>query len=193
MVIGLRQPMLPTTQTWLPGVRMMLIMSAIGLVIVWPMAALSTSREVLPRTTLRHTIILLMTAQLITWPSGFVTTWLLSRTALIAITLTGWGLLAGMITAWGRSHARVWSRTISMMLCLILTITSPIIILLDETIQAAIPFSPLTSLWYLAGGGLNDTTTREWIAGLAPWIIALGSWPLISRIGICSEELKAGH
>lgn len=185
--------MLPTTQTWLPGVRMMLIMSAIGLVIVWPMAAMSTSREVSPRTTLRHTIILLITAQLITWPSGFVTTWLFSRTALIAITLTGWGLLAGVITAWGRCHARIWPRTITMMLCLILTITSPIIILLDESIQAAIPFSPLTSLWYLAGGGLTETTTREWIAGLAPWLIALGIWPLISRVGICSETPKAGH
>tara|TARA_Y100000589_G_scaffold307324_1_gene322897 strand:- start:964 stop:1650 length:687 start_codon:yes stop_codon:yes gene_type:complete len=193
MVIGLRQPMLPTTQTWLPGVRMMLIMSAIGLVVVWPMAALSTSRDVPPRTTLRHTVILLITAQLITWPSGFVTTWLFSRTALIAITLTGWGLLAGVITAWGRSRARFWPRSISMLICLMLTIVSPILVLMDESIRSAIPFSPLTSLWYLAGGGLNDTTSREWIAGLAPWLIALASWPLISRAGGCPEQPKAGH
>ena len=171
---------------------MMLVMSAVGLVIVWPMAALSTRRDITPGTTLRHTIILLLTAQLITWPSGFVTTWLFSRTALIAITLTGWGLLAGMIAAWGRSRAVLWNRTVAMLLCLLLTMTSPIITLLDESIREAIPFSPLTSLWYLAGGGMNQTTMPEWIAGLAPWLVALASWPLIRRQG-CPESTKAGH
>ncbi len=193
LVIGLRQPMLPTTQTWLPGVRMMLIMSAIGLVVVWPMAALTTRYEVSPRTTLKHTLILLITAQLITWPSGFVTTWLFSRTALIAITLTGWGLLAGMIAAWGRYRKQALHRTIAMLICLILTPAAPIVVLMDESIRMAIPFSPLTSLWYLAGGGMNDTTAREWTAGVAPWLIAIGSWPLITRAHGCRDASKAGH
>ena len=172
---------------------MMLVMSAIGLVVVWPMAALSTRRAVSPADTLRHTVILLVTAQLITWPSGFVTTWLFSRTAMIAITLTGWGLLAGMITAWGRSRASLLNRTVAMLACLLLIMAAPIIMLFDESIREAIPFSPLTSLWYLAGGGMNRTTLPEWIAGLAPWIIALASWPLIARSLSCSKSTNAGH
>ena len=193
LVIGLRQPILPTTQTWLPGVRMMLIMAAIGLVVVWPMAALSSRRIIEPSVTLRHTIILLLTAQLITWPSGFVTTWLFSRTLLIAISLTGWGLFAGVIAAYGRSRGGFWPRTVSMVVCLGLTIVSPLIVIMDESSRLAIPFSPLTSLWYLTGGGMDLTTIREWAAGLAPWLIALASWPLINHRTSCLDAVNSGH
>ena len=79
-----------------------------------------------------------------------------------------------------------------MLACLLLIMAAPIIMLFDESIREAIPFSPLTSLWYLAGGGMNRTTLPEWIAGLAPWIIALASWPLIARSLSCSKSLKRG-
>ena len=45
-----------------------------------------------------------------------------------------------------------------MLACLLLIMAAPIIMLFDESIREAIPFSPLTSLWYLAGGGMNRTT-----------------------------------
>ncbi|MEE2906964.1 MAG: hypothetical protein VX527_03935 [Planctomycetota bacterium] len=192
LVIGLKRPMMPTTETWLPGVRLMLIMAAIGLVVVWPMAAMASSQPLSPRRTLRETSLLLVTAQLITWPAGLVTAWTLPRTALIAITLTGWGLLAGAAAAWGRCHVRVGWRLGMMACCLLMLLAAPIFLSFDEAATWAEGYSPLTSLWSMAGDGLAAPTTGEWIAAGSPWVIAIVAWCLIAAAGSCDVGSKTG-
>lgn len=192
LVVGLKRPLMPTSQTWLPGVRLMLVMAAVGLVVVWPMAAMATTRTLSPRRSLRETSILLITAQLITWPAGLVTAWTLPRTTLIALTLTGWGLLAGAAAAWGRCQVRADWRLATMAWCLLMLLAAPAILYLDEAATWAMAFSPLTSLWSMAGGGLNAPSTGDWIAGGSPLLIAIVAWGTIAWTGSCQVGANTG-
>ena len=179
LVIGLKQPLLPTVHTWLPGVRMMLVMASIGLVVVWPMAAMTTARAMRPGRTLRESIILLILAQLIIWPAGLVTAWTPGRTSVLALALIGWGLVAAAVTAWGRVRPRAMERMAAMSICLLIMLVAVIISLADPSTTWAIPWSPATNLWSLAGGGIEPPRSSDWIHAAILWAVAVVGWTVL--------------
>ncbi len=188
LVIGLRRPLLPTTETWLPGIRLMLVMAAVGLVIVWPMAAMSSTRSQPAGRTFRETCILLVTAQLIIWPAGLVTSWSLERTILIALTLTGWGFLAGAVAAWGRCRVSAGRRLCMMSLCLLIALISPIIMLWFENPMLE-RISPLSSMWTMVSAKMSPVSA-DWIVTGSIWLVALLAWGLAAGFGSCDEPLQ---
>ena len=190
LVIGLRRPLLPTIDTWLPGVRLMMSMAAVGLVIIWPMAAMTTTRSISPGRTLRESIVLLGLAQLIVWPAGLVTPWTMSRLILLACVLTGWGLLAAGLTAWGRARPRAVCRTSIMGICLIMMLMAPALLLISDTMNWPVAWSPLTNIWNLAGGGIDPPDQSEWVNAAILWAAAIASclFALVTRPESCQAH-----
>ena len=192
LVIGLKRPLLPSPETWLPGVRLMLVMAAIGLIVVWPMAAMATTRPLSTQRTLRETSILLLTAQLIAWPAGLVTTWTMPRTVLIAMTLTGWGFLAGALAAWGRCRTRPGRRVAMMACCLLMAMVAPVVLWFDDSASWMEGFSPLSSLWTMASAGNDSPIAQEWIITTAVWVLAMICWFLFTALAGCEVREQTG-
>ena len=173
LVIGLRRPLLPTIDTWLPGVRLMLGMATVGLVIIWPMAAMTTTRAISPGRTLRESIVLIGLAHLIIWPAGLVTPWTGFSLILVACVLTGWGLLAAGLTAWGRARPNAVCRTSVMGLCLMMMLLAPAALLITDSVNWPVNWSPLTNIWNLAGGGIDAPDQSEWVKAAILWVAAV--------------------
>ena len=75
---------------------------------------------------------------------------------------------------------------------LLMLLAAPIFLSFDEAATWAEGYSPLTSLWSMAGDGLAAPTTGEWIAAGSPWVIAIVAWCLIAAAGSCDVGSKTG-
>ncbi|MHC5025110.1 MAG: hypothetical protein ACYTGG_14600, partial [Planctomycetota bacterium] len=91
--IGLRRPVEPSSASYTPGVRMMLLCVAIGIMIAWPLLRLSQRSTPRPLAqTLLDLTVLAALIQVVIWPLRLVTPWSPQRTAAVDATLLGWML-----------------------------------------------------------------------------------------------------
>ncbi|GEM_PF-1657700 len=98
--LGVRTPIQPTASGFMPGVRLLLLCVAVGLMIGWPLLRLSQKPAWYPITqTWLDLIVLLGMMQVVIWPLRLVTDWSVERMAAIDATLTGWTILAGAAIA----------------------------------------------------------------------------------------------
>ncbi len=124
--MGLRTPLQPSSASYTPGVRMMLICIVIGITIAWPLLRLSQSVPRFPlRQVLLDVIVLLSLVQIVLWPLRLVTTWSPSRTLVIDATIAGWAILAGAFVAAGSMASRSGPRILCMFACVGLVLLGP--------------------------------------------------------------------
>src|SRR5262245_39320097 len=82
IALGWRTPVQPSSASFTPGVRLMLLCVAIGLLIGWPLLRLSQSRPAYPlKQTMLDLLVLLGLVQVVIWPLRLVTNWTPYRTA----------------------------------------------------------------------------------------------------------------
>lgn len=174
MALGLRTPVQPSSASYTPGVRMMLLCVTLGLMIGWPLLRLSQTRPWRPLAqTWLDLLVLLGLVQVVIWPLRLVTTWTPWRTAAIDATIAAWLVLAGAIVAAAVSTDRAGPRTLAMLACLAMCLLGPASAWIGLTTgvraMELIGLSPLMAVHTLSEGiGTHPASEQwRWIALLA--------------------------
>jgi hypothetical protein len=193
IAIGLKRPVQPSSSSYEPGVRLMLICLTTGLMVGWPMLRLSQVHTPLPvRQTILDLVVLLSMVQVVLWPLRLVTTWPVMRTAAIDATITGWLLIFGAVIAAAIGTDRRGPRNLAMVVCIGLCLAGPALawVGLWSGVRAfnLIELSPLMAVKTLGegGGGRIRADQWQWIGllctgGGAVWLALLG-WALFQRV-----------
>jgi hypothetical protein len=174
IALGLRTPVQPSSASYTPGVRLMLLCVTIGLVIGWPLLRLSQTRPWHPcGQTWLDLMVLAGLVQVVIWPLRLVTNWTPWRTAAIDATMIGWLLLAGAIVAAAVTTDRHGPRLLAMCACVAMCLAGPALALLGlmTGVHATelVGLSPLMTVRTLSEGIGTHPTRTQWI-----WIGLLG-------------------
>jgi len=200
LAIGIRHPVHPSSASYEPGVRLMLLCLTTGLMVGWPLLRLSQTVSLHPlRETLLDLAVLLSMVQIVLWPLRLVTTWSVSRTAAIDATLAGWMFLFGATIASAIGIPRRGPRHLAMLACVAMCLLGPALAVAGMfsgvDAMALIELSPLMAVRSVGDGGAAPVTLDQWrwialllVAGAAVWI-ALGLWTVLrSPRGGAGEE-----
>ena len=127
--IGIRPPVEPSSASYTPSVRLMLVYIGIGLMIGWPLLRLSQSAVARPiMQTVLDLIVLLSLIQVVIWPLRLVTPWTLGRTAALDATLVGWTVLGGAVVASAIGSRRTGVRNLAITACLAMCLAGPAVV-----------------------------------------------------------------
>jgi hypothetical protein len=173
VAIGIRPPVQPSSASYTPGVREMLMCVTIGLMIGWPLLRLSQSRREYPiRQTLLDLLVLLGLVQVVIWPLRLVTNWTPLRTAAIDATLAGWTMLAGAVVAAAIVTDKRGPRILAMIACLAMCLLGPALawlgVMTGLDAMQLVDLSPFLAVRTLGEGGGSHPTDVQW-----RWILLL--------------------
>jgi hypothetical protein len=174
IALGVRTPVQPSSASYTPGVRLMLLCVAIGLMIGWPLLRLSQSRPWRPLgQTWLDLLVLLGLVQVVIWPLRLVTTWTPWRTAALDATLAGWLLLTGAIVASAITTDRRGPRLLAMSACIAICLLGPALawlgLMTGVNAIDLVSLSPLMAVNTLSEGIATHPSHTQWM-----WIGLLG-------------------
>lgn len=180
LVIGIRAPVQPSSASYTPAVRNMLICVVSGLIIGWPLLRLSQKRPEYPiRQTMLDLLVLLGLVQVVIWPLRLVTSWTPLRTAAIDATLAGWTVLAGALVAAAITSEQRGPRILAMIACIAMSLGGPALawlgLMTGVDAMQLVDLSPFMAVRTLGeGGGSHPSDVQwRWIALLATAAIAV--------------------
>ncbi len=177
VAIGFRTPVEASSASYTPGVRLMLISAAIGLVIGWPLLRLSQGRAVYPmKQTVLDLVVLVALLQVVIWPLRLVTPWSPARTAALDATLVAWTILAGAVVASATGSDRAGPRNLAIIACLTVCLAGPGLALIGVEVGTAagvtprlLQVGPLLEVHTLSNGGRTAPGGDQWM-----WISMVG-------------------
>jgi hypothetical protein len=194
LALGLRMPVQPSSAAFTPGVRLMLLSMAVGLMVGWPLLRLSQQPTGFPgRQTMLDLFALLGLVQVVIWPMRLVTAWPPARTVAIDATIIGWTLLAGAMIAASTGVPRRGPRTLAMLACLAMCFLGPglawVGVFTGGHWLDLIDLSPLMAINTLGQGGGAPPTIEQWhwitlllSSGVIVWIV-LGVVSIVAGVG----------
>ena len=182
--IGFHTPIEASSASYTPGVRLMLISAAIGLMIAWPLLRLSQTPTPFPlKQTVLDIVVLLALVQVVIWPLRLVTSWTAARTAALDMTLVSWAILAGAFVASAVGSSRRGPRNLAILGCVGVCLIGPVFALITMAVP---PFKgpvlrllhvgPLLEVHMLGNGGGTPPEPAQWrwialvaLTGLLAW------------------------
>ena len=205
LTLGLRAPVQPSSASYTPAVRLMMLCVTIGAIIGWPLLRLSQRRSALAmRQTLLDLLVIVALIQVVIWPLRLVTTWSAMRTAAIEAALLGWLLLAGAVVAAAITTDNRGPRSLAMLACVAICLLGPFLAWIGvmsgfHSLQL-VSLSPLMAVHTLGEGTGPNPTSAQWsliallgsaaaLAWLALGVTTLLSWRSASR----SDRLSASQ
>lgn len=179
--LGLRPPVHQSSASYEPGVRLMLLTLALGLIIGWPLVRLSQARIDAPRRqVVLDMIVIVSMLQVVIWPIRLVTTWSVTRTAVLDGTLTGWIMIVGAVLAVTIGSPRGGPRILGMLACIAIALAAPTIRVLASIADADVGklayLSPFTAIVELTDSGSAPISPRHWRETIALVAAAGGAW-----------------
>ena len=197
LAIGLRAPVEASSASYTPGVRLMLISVAIGMVIGWPLLRLSQSAAPYPiRQTLLDLIVLLALVQVVIWPLRLVTPWTPLRTAALDATLTAWVILVGALVAAAAGSDRPGPRIVAMLGCVGMGLAGPALALLclafpatQSLVPRLVGLGPFLEIHAMSTAGGAPPSWQQWI-----WIglVALAAVAAWTGLGLLAAPGRDG-
>ncbi len=179
--IGVRPPVEPSSASYTPSVRLMLVYIGIGLMIGWPLLRLSQSAVARPiMQTVLDMIVLLSLIQVVIWPLRLVTPWTLSRTAALDATLVGWTVLGGAVVASAVGSRRAGVRNLAITACLAICLAGPAVVVIAALVGPSaaqmMNIGPLTGVYHIAQGANAPVAARQWMMIGMPALAAGLAW-----------------
>lgn len=167
LVLGVRAPLQPSSASFTPGVELMLLVVALGLMIGWPLLRLSMPATPRPiAQTVLDLIVLLALVQVVIWPLRLVTPWAPMRTAALAATLAGWTCLVGAFVAAAIGTHHPGPRLLAMSVCVGLCVFGPAAawlgVMTGVDAMQLVALSPLMAVRTLTSGGGAPPTEDQW-------------------------------
>ena len=178
--IGIRPPVQPTSTSYTPAAKMLVVAIMLGILIGWPLARLSTPKPHRPlMTAFLDMVSLMVLTQIVIWPLRLVTTWPIERITAISVDVLSNTLLVGGLLALAGTNRRGSTLT---MLGLVGLVVIPPITALGSPVDPIFSASPLVRIWVIASGGPSPLPSDAWVAGLITAVVALSVWMLAARI-----------
>ncbi len=186
LAIGVRTPVEASSASYTPGVRLMLITAAIGLVIGWPLLRLSQGEVASPmKQTILDLIVLLALVQVVIWPLRLVTPWSPARTAALDATLVAWTALTGALVASASGTHRTGPRNIAIMACVSMCVAGPVLAIIGlqfgsigGVTHRLLRVGPLLEVYEISRGGRTAPEPGQWrwitivaLAAAAGWAV----------------------
>ncbi len=183
--MGVHRPVEPSSASYTPGIRMMLICIGIGLMIGWPLLRLSQGTTQRPMAhTVLDLVVLLSLIQVVIWPLRLVTPWGLERTAALDATLVGWTILAGAVVASAVGSRRVGVRNLGIAACLAMCLLGPAIAVMIAVVGRSsvqmMNIGPLVALHQLSEDNATPITAKQWLIIATPAAAAALAWLALS-------------
>jgi len=181
--MGLHPPLIAATSSYTPSVRFMMLSSATGALIAWPLVRLCQAPSTTPlRDTALDLIVVLGMLNMVLWPLRLVTPWPPERMALIMFILMLGIIATGAIVAFARTSTSHWTRSVSMLVCLLLAVG-----LMPWRWFAPIALPPFPSVFggpfeailALATPGGAPPMARDWTAAEGATAVALFAWAVV--------------
>lgn len=184
-LLRVRSLTMPTTQQFEFGCRSMVLMSLIGVAILWPMVRLSQRAPArVGRALAADLVVLLAPVQAVVWPMGLLTHWPIEVIAALVAALASWALLATGMLAWalGGEGASRWGW---MVLVTLASVAAPGVLAfwpapMDANVRSGLmSLSPLTAAWSLTGapsGLVPLMQPREWVLLALPGMLGSLMW-----------------
>ncbi|MBX3354903.1 MAG: hypothetical protein KF724_04315 [Phycisphaeraceae bacterium] len=186
--MGIQPPLIAATSSYTPAVRLMILSSAIGAMVAWPLLRLSQGPTRTPwRDTVLDLIVVLGMVNMVLWPLRLVTPWPPVRMALIMAMLAIGVLTVGAIVAAATPSARRWVRTTAMALVLLVALGAMPLRAVAPQWVAPFPSvhgGPLEALLALASPGGAPPAPRDWAAAEGALGVALVAWALALLVGV---------
>ena len=168
LTIGLHPPIQPSSATYEPGVRLMLLAITVGLVVAWPLLRLSQRPMPYPiRQTILDMVVLLSLVQVVIWLLRLLTSWSVARMTAIDATMASWIMLIGAVIASATATRTPGPRMLAMAACIALAMAGPATSWLAEALQMSAPglakLSPFVAVGDLVEtSGGSQPTAAEW-------------------------------
>ena len=190
--IGIKPPIEPSSASYTPGVRLMLVCIGVGLMIGWPLLRLSQSPTARPivQTVLDLTVLVSL-IQVVIWPLRLVTPWTLARTAALDATLVGWTVLTGAVVASAVGSQRRGVRNLAITACLAMCLLGPTLAIIGAIISPVggsaaqlMNIGPLVAVYRLAQaqGAAAPITGPQWVMIVMPGAAAGLAWTALGVV-----------
>ena len=185
--IGVKPPVEPSSASYTPGVRLMLVCIGIGLMIGWPLLRLSQSATARPiLQTVLDLIVLLSLIQVVIWPLRLVTPWTLARTAALDATLVGWTVLGGAVVASAVGSDRNGVRNLAITACLAMCLLGPALAIIAAIVGGSagqlMDIGPLVAVYRLSQGAAAPVTDPQWVMIAMPTAAAGLAWTALGVV-----------
>ena len=188
LAIGFRPPVEASSASYTPGVQLMLISAAIGLVIGWPMLRLSLGTATYPiKQTVLDLVVLVALVQVVVWPLRLVTPWSPARTAALDATLVAWTVLAGAMVASAVGTRRAGPRNIAIIACMCMCLAGPALAIIGLRIwpigglsHRLLQVGPLLEVYTLSHGGRTAPHAAQWMWIVIVAFAAAATWSALS-------------
>lgn len=191
-LLGVRSLTMPTTEQFVFGCRGMLLMTLVGVSVLWPMVRLSQQRPDKPgRSLLADLAVLLAPVQAVIWPMPLLTHWSWSITAALMLAVASWAVFAAGWLRIGYQSSAPSMRWMCMSAIAFITLAAPgariwlPASLSDQLWPAIRILSPITAAWGLtdAPSGLSPVMQPwEWLATMIPGLFGMGLWIIAGRL-----------
>jgi hypothetical protein len=191
-----------------PGVRWMVLMSAVGLLLGWPAFRLSQSGEADADAAgaaagpgappvllvLFDWVCLMLIFQAVVWPLRLVGGWTFDQAAWLAIAMAAWSLLAGAIVAVGRQFESGGVRALAMAGCVLLVLGEPLVMALSGVEGGwRMRVSPIGALWEVTGRAhlvrMEQVSQRVTVVAVA----AAVAWVGLMVLAVASRRVSRGR
>jgi len=198
--MGVHPPLLVATSSYTPSVRLMMLSSAVGALVAWPLLRLSAARTHAPvRAVLLDLAVVLGMLNMVLWPLRLVTPWPVARMAVLMLILAAWIACVAGIVSIGWGSRRGWVRAAAMIAVLAISIGAIGIRAIAPTALAPFPWAlagPVEAILTMTtpGGAPPLTSERAALeisvaAALAAWSAALVVSAVRRRSGASSGGL----
>lgn len=185
--IGIKPPIEPSSASYTPGVRLMLVCIGIGLMIGWPLLRLSQSATTRPivQTVLDLTVLVSL-IQVVIWPLRLVTPWTVTRTAALDATLVSWTVLGGAVVASAVGSQRRGVRNLAITACLAMCLLGPTLAVIGSMVGSSAEqltnIGPLVAVYRLAQGANAPVTGPQWVMIIMPAAAAGLAWTALGVV-----------
>ncbi|MFG0258598.1 MAG: hypothetical protein ACF8GE_11910 [Phycisphaerales bacterium JB043] len=168
--------------------RLLLMLLAVGLTVLWPMLRLS---QVSPRRPCLAAwvdlFVLLVPMQAVLWPLTWLGRWDLAITGAVALLLASWTLLLSVVVCLGTSSPSGWWRSMWMAVVLVLCGGGTLLSFVtgsagDELVSNLALASPWTAIFAITTGtsGFSpQVTPTVWTAASVPAGVAMVLWAIV--------------
>ncbi len=173
------------TTSAVPASRWMLVASAAGLTVVWPVVRLSLDSPHRMKPAVLALVDLLALAGLhhaVIWPLALTAGWETRQAAWIDAAVLAWSLLSAAMVALGIQAGQALPRVIAATLCILLLFGEPLFIALftaPEPGTVMMRISPLQTLWALSEEGRQWTRPPWQLNVIVAAVAALLAWGVV--------------
>jgi len=180
VTMGLHPPLVAATSSYTPSVRMMILASAAGALVGWPLVRLSQGATPTPiRDTLLDLTVVLGMLNMVLWPLRLVTPWPPQRMGLLMGMLSLGVIAIGAVVAVGIASPRRWVRHFAMAIILLLVLgLMPWRLIAPGALPAfpSIVGGPVEAILAAATSGGAPTMLRDRAALEGAFGVALLAW-----------------